>query len=192
MAATLLVTGFERFGPHLENPSELVVRALAADEQTDLHTEVLPVAFGAAEARLEALLTELEPAAVLLLGLAEGDGIRLERQAWNVDDAGLADNAGERREACTIDPEGPITYPTTLPLERLAACLEGAGVPLAHSNDAGGFLCNHVFYVARRHCEPRSPAPPCGFVHLPPTTRLPLSLQIEAVRRLLAELRRTL
>ncbi|MEN8184635.1 MAG: pyrrolidone-carboxylate peptidase, partial [Myxococcota bacterium] len=51
----------------------------------------------------------------------------------------------------------------------------------AWSDDAGGFLCNHVFYRARDWVEHAGLAIPCGFVHLPPLEALPLARQREAV-----------
>ena len=57
------------------------------------------------------------------------------------------------------------------------------------SEDAGGFLCNHVFYRAREWVERAGLAIPCGFLHLPPLEALPLERQIEAVTACVALLR---
>jgi pyroglutamyl-peptidase len=45
--------------------------------------------------------------------------------------------------------------------------LRAEGIPAASSRDAGGFLCNHVFYVLMRTLEQERRAARGGFVHVP-------------------------
>jgi pyroglutamyl-peptidase len=174
----IAVTGFARFGAHAVNPSEEVVRSLAPG--AELATLVLPVAYAGAEERLVRWLDALRPRALLLLGRHEGEAIRLERCARNRDDADGPDEAGERRCA-PIRPGGPDVHASTLPLDAFAAALAQRGLPFGWSDDAGGFLCNHVFYVARDWMERSGLALRCGFVHLPPPEALALERQREAV-----------
>jgi pyroglutamyl-peptidase len=176
----IAVAGFARFGAHAVNPAEEVVRALAARD-AELATAVLPVSYRRAEAGLAALLASARPAALLLLGRHEGDALRLERVALNLDDAISADEDGEQRSAAPIRPGGPVGHWSSLPLAELAAALERRGVPFVWSRDAGGFLCNHVFWLAREWCERGGRPIPCGFVHLPPFEALPFERQLEAV-----------
>jgi pyroglutamyl-peptidase len=180
----LLVTGFERFGEHAMNPSEAVVRALEPGRA--LRTAVLPVAFRRAASRLQQLLAASPPRAVLLLGLHGGSEIRLERLARNRDEADEADEDGETRTQLAIAASGPAAYPSTLPLDDLARELSSRSLPWAWSDDAGGFLCNHVFYRARAWVEQAGLQIPCGFIHLPPLEALPLPRQLEAVTSCLA------
>jgi len=186
----LLVTAFEAFGEHLVNPSEQVVRALRSDP--GLVAEVLPVSYRRAEARLGELIEQVEPRAVLLLGLHAGDAFRLERRALNLDDAETPDQDGELRSAEAISVFGPAGYASTLPLDAFAAVLRRLALPFEWSRDAGGFLCNHAFYVARDRLALRLPEVPCGFVHLPPLSALPLERQIEGVTACLEVLRASL
>ena len=179
-AARIAVAGFVPFGAHAENPSEEVLRALARDPA--LATIVLPVAYRSAEARLLAWLDAVRPGALLLLGRHEGEAIRLERVALNLDDAASADEEGERRSGTPILPAGPVGLWSTLPLEAFAAELARRSLPFVWSRDAGGFLCNHVFYVARHWVEQSGRSIPCGFVHLPPLEALALERQVEGVR----------
>jgi pyroglutamyl-peptidase len=180
----LLVTGFERFGEHAVNPSEAVVRALEPGRA--LRTAVLPVAFRRAASRLQQLLAASPPRAVLLLGLHGGSEIRLERLARNRDEADEADEDGETRTQLAIAASGHAAYPSTLPLDDLARELSSRSLPWAWSDDAGGFLCNHVFYRARAWVEQAGLQIPCGFIHLPPLEALPLPRQLEAVTSCLA------
>ena len=180
----LLVTGFQPFGAHAVNPSEAVVRALEPGRA--LRTAVLPVAFRRAASRLQQLLDAAPPRAIVLLGLHSGSEIRLERLARNRDEADATDEDGETRAKQAIAASGPDGYPSTLPLGDLARELSRRSLPWAWSDDAGGFLCNHVFYRARAWVEQAGPRIPCGFIHLPPLDVLPLERQLEAVTSCLA------
>jgi pyroglutamyl-peptidase len=175
----ILLTAFEAFGSHRVNPSEQVVRALAG--RAELTTAVLPVSYRRAEVRLRALLEASAPRALLMLGLADGSGIRLERSARNLDQAAACDADGEARMGQPISPGARADYESTLPLEAFAAALARASLPVVWSCDAGGFLCNHAFYRACEWLERRALAIPRGFVHLPPLEALALERQIEAV-----------
>ena len=71
------------------------------------------------------------------------------------------------RPAPTItpsEPEGPI--PTRLPLEKIGEALRKDGYEVRTSDDAGGYLCNHLFYELMSRLPPDKVA---GFVHVPPT-----------------------
>jgi pyroglutamyl-peptidase len=187
----IAVTGFARFGAHAANPAEELVRALAARDG-ELATAVLPVSYRRAEAGLAALLASANPAALLLLGRHEGDAIRLERVALNLDDAAAADEDGERRAGAQIRPGGPVGHWSSLPLEGFADALERRGLPFVWSRDAGGFLCNHVFWLARDWCERTGRAIPCGFLHLPPFEALPFERQLDGLSACVGVLRRAL
>lgn len=201
----ILLTGFEVYGPVRVNPSERIVQrigqalaeAARGNGSADLHAEVLPTEFVAADRRLRRLIREFCPEAVLCLGVApRREKISLERVALNLDDDSLADNAGRSRSGRRIVPNGPPAYWSTLPLERIHRQLERRGIPVSYSNHAGTYLCNHVFYVARHEIERMGNGAPCGFVHVPPLqTRaekargLSLDTMVEAVECCLAVLR---
>ena len=175
----ILVTGFAAFGEHVENPSEQVVHRLCAG--AELVAEVLPVSYRRAEARLRALIEASEPRAMLLLGLYAGEAFRLERVARNRDEAEARDEDGEVRSGRPISACGPAEHASTLPLAAFAEALTGLSLPVVWSSDAGGFLCNHAFYVARDLQAQNGRDVPCGFLHLPPLSALPLERQIEGV-----------
>ncbi|MDJ0848825.1 MAG: pyrrolidone-carboxylate peptidase [Myxococcota bacterium] len=182
----ILVTGFEPFAGHAENPSEGVVRALCAE--AELVTEVLPVSYERAERRMARLLDELHPAAVLLLGRQDAQALSLERVATNLDDDPSPDEDGVVRQAAAIRPGGPAAYWSSLPLRRIGDALDRLGLPWQWSSHAGGFLCNHVFYVVRHHLEKQGRSAPSGFVHLPPADTIPLATQLIAARACLEAL----
>jgi pyroglutamyl-peptidase len=160
----LLATGFEPFGGSAVNPSQRLIEALDGDVATAL----LPVSYARAADVLRDAVREAKPDVVICFGQADGrTGISIERFAHNLDEATTTDNDDTPGSGAPIDPGGPIAYPSTLPVDEIVAVLRGAGIPAAPSRDAGGFLCNHVFYVLMRTLEQEHPRAIGGFVHVP-------------------------
>jgi pyroglutamyl-peptidase len=167
---TTLVTGFEPFGGARVNPSELLARALAEPADPSLVTAVLPVSYRRAALELERLLERHRPELVLLFGLHPSTKhVTLETLAVNRDDASVPDSDGEQRAGVPIVDGAPAGYPSTLPLDAMVAAAARAGVPVAFSNDAGGYVCNHVFFTAQHLAATRYPNCRSGFVHVPMT-----------------------
>jgi pyroglutamyl-peptidase len=165
----VLVTGFEPFAGSAVNPSQRLVEALVAAPPAgvELVTAVLPVAYARAADALRAALASAAPDLVVCFGQADGrTGISVERFAHNLDSADPVDNDGVS-SAAEIDPDGPVAYRSTLPVAQIVAALRDEGIPAAESRDAGGFLCNHVFYALMRALEQERPAATGGFVHVP-------------------------
>lgn len=188
----ILVTAFEPFAGLTANPSEDVARTL---EERDVDCCVLPVSYRSVE---ETLLPVLERPwdAVLMLGLAhDREGLSLERVARNQTDGSRRDNEGKRTLRRKVVRGGPAAYFSSLPLDRMQNELVRANIPSHVSSDAGLFLCNHVFYLARHTLGNKGV--PCGFIHLPPTPNIvdgdgpsmTLTEQIRATRVLLDVLR---
>lgn len=171
----LLLTGFESFGEVATNPAQLIVEALAADHAVERFgkslytTAILPVEFAAAGQRVAALIEAIQPDVILMLGVAAGRAaISLERIALNLDDSpARPDNAGATPDGAPIEPGGPLALAATLPLVELRAALTAAGIPVAISNHAGAYVCNHVFYVALRTVARLGLPARCGFIHVP-------------------------
>jgi pyroglutamyl-peptidase len=165
---TTLITGFEPFGGSSVNSSQLVVTALDALHEPAVVTDVLPTSYRRAEARIVDLLRLHQPGTVLILGLARGaSGIRLEQVALNLDDCDAADNDGEVRLRQRINQAAPVGYWSSLPLDRMAAAARERGEEVLFSHDAGGFVCNHVFFTAAHLVATELLDSRCGFAHLP-------------------------
>ncbi len=173
----VLLTGFEPFGGHCLNPSGEVVKRL--DGRTiagaRIAGRILPVVMEGLGRRIAELLGETKPVAVIALGLAAGETvIRLERQAVNLAEFRIPDNAGVQLQGQPLDPKGPANRPTRLPLAAIHARLVEKGIPARFSDSAGLYLCNAAMYDILG----RAPADvPAGFVHLP-------HLRAEIARRL--------
>jgi pyroglutamyl-peptidase len=171
----VLVTGFEPFGIHDPNPSALIAEELGG--------VVLPVSYARAGGVLRDALAERDPELVICFGLADGEqAISVERFALNLDDAGAIDNDGVR-SSDVIDPGGPVAYGSTLPVDEIVAALQEEGIAAKASRDAGGYLCNHIFYVLMGALGPGTKG---GFVHVPELDVFPLETQIRAARTIVA------
>jgi pyroglutamyl-peptidase len=166
----LLVTGFEPFGPHADNPSREVAKAMDGRVvgTAAVRGAVLPVHHTQSVAVLRSLLDETEPLAILHLGLAAGRArLALERVAVNVMDYELPDAEGycARGEACV--PGGPAAHLSTLPLADILRALTAAGIPSYLSSTAGTYFCNQTMYWSLHEAQRRRARPHVGFMHLP-------------------------
>jgi pyroglutamyl-peptidase len=113
---------------------------------------------------------EQQPRVLILLGVCLDPYFRLEmvaRNHWSfendIDHRGSPPSRGPH-----LVEEAPDYYFSTLPFERLREGLGGsvAGIPVEISTDAGGFICNQVYYLALHHLG--NVIPRIGFIHTPP------------------------
>ena len=165
----MLLTGFEGYGGRSVNPSAEVAKALDGTVIAGVRVEgrTLPVDYAGIGPRIAALIEEIRPRAVIGLGLwPGGQMLRIERIAVNIADFEIADNAGliAKAEVVAGAPAGLLS---TLPIATIRDRLLAAGIPARLSGTAGQFLCNALMYHALRLCGARTPAPRCGFIHLP-------------------------
>jgi pyroglutamyl-peptidase len=160
----VLVTGFEPFDGGTVNPSRQLIEAL----EGEVATALLPVSYARAADELRGAVRVAEADVVICFGQADGrTGISIERFAHNLDEATTTDNDAAPGSGTAIDEGGPAAYPSTLPVDEIVAALRAEGIPAAPSRDAGGFLCNHVFYVLMSLLEAERPDAIGGFVHVP-------------------------
>lgn len=165
---TILLTGFEPFEGGSVNASWEAVRL--ATPLPGVVTVKLPVTFGGSGDLIAEAIARHRPDAVLMVGQAGNrTEVCLERVAINLDDARVADNAGDRPEDRSIDADGPAAYFAGLPVKPIVAALIAAGIPARVSDTAGTYVCNHVFYRACRLADLSGGAFRAGFIHLPPT-----------------------
>lgn len=195
----VLITAFEPYGSWPDNSS---LRCLAQLEQQlereplpgiSLETRIYPVDF----AQVRQLLAEdlnLGFDYSLHLGQSPGAGsILLEEVAIN---RGMTPG----HEGCQhLEPDGPVAYSSTLPLDDWARDLWQAGLPVRVSYHAGTYLCNATLYWSL-HLASRSGWPTRSvFIHLPfdvpqalaqnkDVASLPSQVTALAVRWILAKL----
>lgn len=171
----ILVTGFEPFGDVKINPSELLVRHLAAQnfEGAEIRALVLPVTLEARKIVENALKSE-KFAAIIHFGVAaKREQITPERVAINCLDFDIPDNDGRVFHDEKIENRGPAAYFATLPNRAIMEALKGAGFASSVSTTAGSYLCNYLMYSTLHFLKKKRKNIPAGFIHVPPLEKLP-------------------
>ena len=170
MSRKVLLTGFEPFGPHLVNPSELLVRSLEGRTVGGciVGVRVIPVETRTLQDRIATALREEQPEFVIGVGLAAGRAaLSVERVAVNVLDFGFPDAVGTMRKNDPVQRGGPDGRLSTLPLTEIVAAWGEAGVPGYLSESAGTYLCNQWLYETLALTANAAPPILAGFIHVP-------------------------
>lgn len=165
----LLLTGFEPFLEHPINPTVDIVKEIDGTTVNGIkiNGEILTVDFAKSGSQLLNLIKEMQPDAVISLGLAEGRyKVTPERIAINCND-GPKDNKGYRPKGEVIIEGGKDGIFTTLPIKKMIDQLHEEELPATISNSAGTYLCNNVMYHALHYFEKNNLSVPSGFIHIP-------------------------
>ncbi len=160
------IAGFGPFGGCARNGSAVIVEALHRHPSVGpliAASVVLPVEYDRCFAELHGALDGADPDVLVCFGQTSRARVALERVARNEHTATLADEGGKHRSGAVID-GAPPTLDSTLPLEVIAAHLALADIEFDRSDDAGGYVCNHLFY--RVMADAGLPGVR-GFVHVP-------------------------
>ena len=164
----IIVTGFDPFGGETINPSIECVKALPEIEGVELIRLELPTVFKESAKRLNEVINDVKPDAVLSVGQAGGRaGITMERIAINVDDARIPDNISQQPIDEDIQVEGEAAYFSTLPIKRIVKAIREAGISAEVSNSAGTFVCNHIMYQSLFTATKADKPFKAGFMHIP-------------------------
>ena len=168
---TALVTGFDPYGDRGLNPSAEVVRRLDGIEIGDARVmgRTFPVSFGTLARNIEEVIEEVDPAAIICLGLWPGEAtIRIERIAINLADFEIPDNEGAFPTDQPVEQSTEAARFTTLPIREIERAILDSGIPARLSTTAGTFLCNATMFSFLRGLERTGRAStPCGFIHVP-------------------------
>lgn len=170
----ILLTGFGPFPGRPENLTSRLVPELAAKvarrfRAHEVVAEVLPTEWERAPQRLAELYAEHAPKVALHFGVSDkAAGFTVETLATNrcLD---TSDAAGRMPSAAHITRDGCAEIATRLPVEAIVARLRAKRLPVTCSADAGGYLCNTVFYRSLEHAAALPRAAIAGFVHVPVT-----------------------
>ena len=165
----VLVTDFMPFAGDKTNPSWEIAKALPETlAGYRIETLRVPTEFGKAITVATNVIKKLKPDIVLCLGQAGGRSrMSVERLAINVDDARIADNAGNQPIDTAIFEGAPAAYFCTLPVKAMVAAMAEAGVPAEVSNTAGTFVCNHLIFGVLHHLATHQLSTRAGFMHVP-------------------------
>jgi pyroglutamyl-peptidase len=171
-ARTILVTGFEPFGGETVNASWEAAKTLEGWAHDDFAAVVrlMPCAYESSIRTLIHAIEAARPSALLMTGqAARRAAVSVERFARNLNDAARPDNEGVLRKAARISEGAPARLEATAPAGAIARAMREAGIPARLSTDAGGFVCNHLYFGALAHLSRKGSAIPAVFVHLPAT-----------------------
>jgi len=167
----ILVTGFEPFGGYKKNPTEELVGYINShvkEGEIDgcvIKGLTLPVTYFKSWEILNQHINNFKPDFVISLGYAPNSNqIRIESTANN-NDEGFLDN-DEKSHSGVIITNGPLRYKNALPIEKINDTLIKNGFSSYISNDAGGYLCNHIFYNLM-HYGGNGTKMKAGFIHIP-------------------------
>ncbi|MBN2824575.1 MAG: pyroglutamyl-peptidase I, partial [Campylobacterales bacterium] len=164
----VLISGFETFGGFKHNPTELMVKQIQKGalklENMSIKAIVLPVTYFQSWEVLKKEMEAYQPDIVLAFGYApSSSGVRLERLSHNYD-RGSRDNAGVSHRGKIIKEDANETIPAKLPLESLQSYLQKQGFKVSTSQDAGGYICNHLFYYLMHYIQDKQIQG--GFIHI--------------------------
>ena len=188
----IVVTGFQAFLKHVDNPTEAILKRLPkVIEGNTIIPLLLPVEFDQSFNHLLEVVEIEKPQIVIMLGLAGGrKAISLERIAINVNHSSSPDNKNVTKHHETINEKGKNAYFTSLPIEQIQRRLKEKKIPCEISNSAGTYVCNNVFYQMMNYIEQSTTDIIAGFIHIPYMTEqsrekrdfsLDLSILVEAV-----------
>lgn len=164
----ILATAFDPFGGEKINPAMEAVRCMRAPVGVDLVKFSVPTVFGKSIQMVHEAMRRERPEAVLCVGQAGGRfGLTPERVAVNVEDAGIADNEGNRPEDAPVMADGPAAYFATLPVKAIVKAMRSQGLPASLSDSAGTFVCNHLMYGVLYWIAHEFPSMEGGFIHVP-------------------------
>ena len=173
----LTISGFGPFYETKTNASEQIVEYIDTAglfaSNYRLTTYTFPVVYEHSYELLESVIGESKPDIFLLLGVSKSATVlHLERIARNLDDSDIPDNQNVvRRNERILDESDVIQHLSNLPLEDYAENLNASGIPTKVSENAGGYICNHYYFIAQQICAVTPNQVVCLFVHVPPIRR---------------------
>lgn len=166
----ILITGFSAFPGAPENPTQVLVslfdqHSAELEASADITAALLPTEYAYVEAEFMVLMNRVNPDIALHFGLdQQATGFTLEQTARNICNIERLDNAGAAPKSPEIDPKGPANLPGNLPLLGIRRALADASLPVEMSEDAGGYVCNYLFYRSRQLARENTLS---GFIHVP-------------------------
>lgn len=203
----VLISGFEPFGEMKTNPTMELLQMIKEEtfQHLEVHTILLPVIYSECGKIMVDKIKQIEPDAVIALGVAKGRAsLQFEQIAINMEDTGseneISDNADDSPNGRLVKSDGPDGIFTTLPIRHLVNALRQNGVPAAISNSAGTYICNTTMYFMLHHIQNTGAKIPAGFIHVPATPHMAvyepnvptmtLDTQVQGLRTVLDELER--
>jgi len=184
----VLVTGFEPFGNHTVNPSQLIAEALNGStlNEAEIVGVVLPVDFNESVKITTYAIQHYHPNLVMSLGLnARSQAIRVEKIGINLKRYPKDDGTWSfpRR----IDASGSFLRFTPLHTVDIVRKIREENISVQQSFFAGTYVCNSLFYQMLGYANAQNHRIKVGFIHLPlldsqDPNGMPLQTMVDAVK----------
>ena len=159
----MLISGFDAFGALTTNPTEALVERLASSG-TDIQSIILPTSFSRSWPHLRDQIISTQATSVVMFGYAaSADGLRVERRALNSCRLSSTDNDGNHPTK-VISPSGPSQLYSTV-RDSFWQEVNAVGKRVSVSNNAGGYVCNYVYFRALQFAHSLDRRLPVLFVH---------------------------
>jgi pyroglutamyl-peptidase len=166
----VLITGFGRFPGAPFNPSGPLALAVAkrrrpAFDDIRRAVHIFETSYAAVDRDLPKLIATHKPDIVLMFGLAARTPfVRIETRARNAKSVLFPDVSGHRPDERAIT-RGQPALTGRAPMARLLRAARVTRAPARASRDAGGYLCNYVYW---RALEASRSGTLAQFIHIPP------------------------
>jgi len=170
--STVLLTGFGPFPGVPVNASSELARELASTAVgklpgVEVVSASLPTEWELGPIELRRLIAEVRPDIALHFGVSErARGFEIEARAKNRCGAGV-DAAGQLLEASALLDGAADTRPAGIDARQVVEELRRAALPAFLSRDAGGYLCNAIFFHSLGHATAPVYGHQAGFIHIP-------------------------
>lgn len=169
----LLITAFGPFPGMPRNPSADLAKKIAADRsfvQSNLTVRalVIPTTYNAIGSCLQPALKQMQPRAILMLGVAsKRQHVSVERLAVNRCSCLMPDASGETSAKLMLEPGGVPMRHARAPLLPMLRALKHAQLRARLSRNAGRYLCNAAYFAALGASSPVGGAARVVFIHVP-------------------------
>ena len=167
-AKVVLVTGFEPFGVHTTNPSQVIAEMLNGSTLNDAEIIgiVLPVNFTASVEKAREAIELYHPDVVISLGLnAKTEVIEVEKIGVNIKRYPKDDGSWSFPQR--IDTNGPFLRISPLKANDIVRKIRDADIPAKQSFFAGSYICNALFYGVLGYVKEQNLNTLIGFIHVP-------------------------
>lgn len=166
----ILLSGFDAFGKLHRNTSQAIVEAITATQTSGsiLYSAILPTSYERSFVTLSALITELQPDFIVMLGVASSSqDIRIEQQAHNRLSTKIEDNDAYVPQTPYISASACDVLHTAVDTKKLQATLANQKPHCVISEDCGDYVCNFLYYNVLSDIKEKQLSSKALFVHVP-------------------------
>ncbi|UOF02921.1 pyroglutamyl-peptidase I [Bdellovibrio reynosensis] len=190
----ILVTGFQPFLGEKINPSEILLEWIQKDfASAGVDTLLLPVSFHEAPELILKKATEKNYDHILMLGQAGGrNKVSFERVALNWTETSHPDEYGFMPQRGKIFEQNAEAFFTQSPIEIWKDGLIKSGHHVEISLNAGGYVCNYIYYKILHHIQQNNLKSKACFIHVPylpeqtaSKSPAPASMELDAMKNIL-------